>query len=152
MEASKLKLTIAFICLVTLTANITHGQSNEDKKSSQRETENPAEWPKELDAVIADKKHHKILLENDSVRVLEVINLPGDKEAVHCHQWPSVLYVIEGGDFIDRDADGNVLFDSRKVTLPKTPVTFWSGPQGPHAIENISKTQTIHLIRVEIKK
>src|SRR5688500_12461064 len=102
MNSSKLKLTVAMICLAAFMVNITYGQTSGDK--------NPADWPKDQDAVISAKKNHKILLENDSVRVLEVTILPGEKEAVHHHQWPSVLYVMEGGDFIDRDGEGNVKF------------------------------------------
>lgn len=143
------------IFIATFMVNIIYGQSSGDKKSAQpllHKSENPSEWPKDQDAVISAKKNHKILLENDSVRVLEVTVLPGEKEAVHYHQWPSVLYVMDGGDFIDRDGDGNIIFDSRKVPMPKPPMTSWTGPEAPHAIENLSKTQTIHLIRVEIKK
>lgn len=155
MNSNKLKSMVAIICLATFMGNITYGQSSGDKKNALallHKTENPSEWPKDQDAVISAKKTHKILLENDSVRVLEVTILPGEKEAVHYHQWPSILYVMEGGNFIDRDGDGNVILDSRKISLPKPPITLWNGPQAPHSIENISKTQTIHLIRVEIKK
>jgi hypothetical protein len=147
MKSCKLKLTVAIICVALFMVNVTYGQTSVDK--------NPANWPKEQDAMIAAKKNHKILLENDSVRVLEVTILPGEKEAVHYHQWPSVLYVMEGGDLIDRDGEGNVLFDSRKIPSfhsIKLPMTSWTGPQGPHSIENLSKTQAIRLIRVEIKK
>jgi hypothetical protein len=62
---------------------------------------------------------------------------------------------MEGEDFIDRDGEGNVLFDSRKIPSfhsNKLPMTSWTDPQGPHSIENLSKTQRIRLIRVEIKK
>ena len=128
----------------------------QDKKPTDtlvQKTENPADWPKDQDALIADKKHHKLLLENDSVRVLEVTILPGEKEAVHHHQWPSVLYAMEGEAFIERDGKGNVIFDSRKVpSTVKPPFAEWDGPEGPHSVENISKTTPIRLIRVEIKK
>ena len=147
MKSSKPKLTVGMICLATLRANVTYGQASGDKK--------PADWPRDQDAVISAKKNHKILLENDSVRVLEVTILPGEKEAVHHHQWPGVLYVMEGEDFIDRDGEGNVIFDSRKIPSfhsIKRPKTSWTGPQGPHSIENLSKTQAIRIIRVEIKK
>jgi hypothetical protein len=147
MKLGKLKLTVTMICVAAFMMNATYGQASGNK--------NPADWPKDQDAMVSGKKNHKILLENDSVRVLEVTILPGEKEAVHHHQWPSVLYVMEGEDFIDRDGEGNVLFDSRKIPsfhLNKLPMTSWTGPQGPHSIENLSKTQRIRLIRVEIKK
>ena len=93
------------------------------------------------------------MLENDSVRVLEVTVLPGETEAVHHHQYPSVLYFIDAGDFIDRDGEGNVILDTRKLSSPlKFPFTKWKGPEAPHSVENLSKTKTLRLIRVEIKK
>lgn len=128
---------------------------NADERPAQSlvlNTGKPADWPKDQDAVVSAKKNHIILLENDTVRVLDVTVLPGEKEALHHHQWPSVLYIMEGGDFIDRDGEGNVLFDSRKTPMPKLPFTTWTGPEALHSIENLSKTQSIRLIRVEIKK
>jgi hypothetical protein len=65
---------------------------------------NPADWPKDKDALIAAPRNHKILLENDRVRVLDVTVAPGEVEAVHSHRWPSVLYFMAAGDFIDRDS------------------------------------------------
>ena len=35
-------------------------------------------WPDELDALIAAPEHHKLLLENDSVRVLDTLILPNE--------------------------------------------------------------------------
>mgnify|MGYP001254088444 CR=1 FL=1 len=116
-------------------------------------TGNPADWPKEQGAVVSARKNHKILLENDEVRVLEVTVLPGEKESVHHHQWPSVLYITQAGDFIDRDASGNVIFDTRKLPEPlKFPLTMYKEPEAPHSVENLSKTVAIKLIRVEMKK
>src|SRR5690242_7258521 len=95
----------------------------------------PAEWSIYQDAVIAARENHKILLENDSVRVLQVTILPGKTEALHYHRWPSVLYVMEGENFIDRDSAGNVIFDSRKTPLPKPPLAMWVGPESLHSVE-----------------
>lgn len=116
-------------------------------------TGDPASWPPESDAVAAAPAHHKILLENESVRVLEVTILPGVTEPLHSHRWPSVLYFQAAKDFVDRDAKGNVLTDSRKINPPLTfPFTMWKEPEAPHAVENRSSTETIRLIRVELKK
>jgi hypothetical protein len=116
-------------------------------------TGNPADWPKEKDAVVAAPKNHKILLENENVRVLEVKVLPGETEPVHSHRWASVLYIQTAGDFIDRDGAGKIIFDSRQLPTPLTfPMTMWKDPEAPHSIENLSKTITLRLIRVEMKK
>jgi hypothetical protein len=53
------------------------------------------------------------------------------------------------------DGEGNVIFDSRKIPSShstKLPIATWTGAQGPHSIENLSKTYAIRFIRVEIKK
>ena len=116
-------------------------------------TGDPADWPKNRDAVIAAPENHKILLENEKVRVLEVTVAPGEIERIHHHQWPSVLYVMEAGFFIDRDAQGNVIVDSRKIPEPLTfPLAMYKEPEAPHSVENLSDTITIKLIRVEIKQ
>jgi hypothetical protein len=109
-------------------------------------------WPAESDAVTAAGKHHKVLLENDRVRVLDVTVLPGEKEPYHSHCWPSVLYIQQAGDFRDYDSSGEVLFDSTKAPAIQYPLTRWQEPQAPHAIENLSNSVTIHLIRVELKR
>jgi hypothetical protein len=114
---------------------------------------NPADWPKEMDAVIAAPKNHKVLLENDNVRVLEVTLLPGEKEPIHCHKWHSVLYIEAAGDFIDHDAAGNILMDTQKLSTPlKFPLIMYKEPEAPHWVDNLSKTITLRLIRVEMKK
>ncbi len=114
---------------------------------------NPNEWPAEMDAVMAAPKNHKVLLENDNVRVLEVTLLPGEKEPLHCHKWHSVLYIEAAGDFVDHDAAGNILMETRKLPTPlKFPLTMYKEPEAPHWVENLSKTITLRLIRVEMKK
>lgn len=114
-------------------------------------TGDPDTWPAELEATVAAAENHKILLENDQVRVLEVTLAPGEVEPLHFHRWPSVLYLQQAGDWIDRDAEGNVIFDSRKVPPMPFPVTLWKGPEAPHSPVNLSDDVTVRLIRVEIK-
>lgn len=112
----------------------------------------PIDWPANLDAVIAAPDNHKVLMENEKVRVLEVTLLPGETEEVHHHRWPSVLYIQEAGDFIDYDGDGNIIMDSRQIKPAlKFPMTMWKDAEAPHSVENLSKTITIRLIRVEMK-
>jgi hypothetical protein len=108
-------------------------------------------WPDELDAMIAAASSHRKLFENDQVRYLEVIIRPGEFVPVHTHRWCSVIYVQSTGDFIRRDGEGRVLFDSRKAgALPKTPAVEWVGPLPPHSIENVG-TSVVHLLTVELK-
>lgn len=121
-------------------------------RSADPHMDDPEDWPTHLDAVIAAPKNHKILMENDKVRVLEVTLAPGETEEVHHHQWPSVLYIEEAGDFIDYNSDGKVIVDSRLIKPAiKFPMTMWKDAEAAHSVENLSKTITIRLIRVEMK-
>lgn len=149
------QLFISFISIILLCFinGISFSQTTKPDADIIYKTGNPADWPKEKDAVIAAPENHKILLENENVRVLEVTVLPGETEPVHSHRWPSVLYIQTAGDFIDRDGEGKIIFDSRQLPTPlKFPMTMWKDPEAPHSVENLSKTITLRLIRVETKK
>ena len=50
-------------------------------------------WPEELDALTAAPEHHKLLFENESVRVLDACIPLGEITDVHKHKWPSSLYI-----------------------------------------------------------
>jgi len=106
----------------------------------------------DLDALIAAPQHHKLLFENEFVRVLDA-NIPaGEMTNVHTHRYPASLYFISWSDFIRYDADGNVLLDSR--SLEKAPLpgsAMWGGPLPAHALKNIGEND-LHVISVEIKK
>ena len=109
-------------------------------------------WSAEFEAVKAAPGNHKVIFENDRVRVLDVVVPPRTKEPVHGHCRPSVLYVMEGGAYVDYDVDGKVLFDSRKAGPPPAlPMVEWLESTPPHAVENLGD-DPIHLIRVELKK
>jgi hypothetical protein len=51
----------------------------------------PSTWDPALDAVVAAPKHHKVIFENERLRVLEVTLEPNDEEPIHHHRWPSVF-------------------------------------------------------------
>ena len=54
-------------------------------------------WPASLDAPIAAPKNHRVVFENERVRVLDVVVDVGDREPLHAHCWPSILYVTFRG-------------------------------------------------------
>jgi hypothetical protein len=113
---------------------------------------NPASWPDSLDAVIAAPQNHKVVLENERVRVLEVTVRPGEKEPLHMHRMPSVMYVMAEDNIRDYDAEGKLLYDSRTAKTPhKFPQTVWMPPQAPHSVHNLSK-KPVRLLRVELKQ
>jgi|WetSurMetagenome_2_1015567.scaffolds.fasta_scaffold162463_1 hypothetical protein len=105
-----------------------------------------------MDAPVAAPKNHRIVFENDSVRVLDVVVGVGEREVSHAHCWPSVLYVMFRGKLREWDANGKMV---REVTeTPPTssfPQTQWLDVGPPHAMENMD-SQPIHLLRVELKR
>jgi len=108
-------------------------------------------WPDFLDALVAAPDHHKLLLENDRVRVLNTRVRAGDRTPVHTHRWPSVLYVLSWSNFVRYDDQGKVLVDSRRVDAFKDPpAVVWSPPLPPHSLQNIGQTDLI-IIAIELK-
>jgi hypothetical protein len=124
----------------------------------------PASWPPELDAVRAAPLSHRVLIDNDRVRVLEVIVEPGQQEPVHTHQWPSVMYVTEAGPLrydVAHLVDGRwtvppLAARPASATAPTAPARpgdrppAYLEPEGPHAVSNLGTTR-FRAIRVEIK-
>lgn len=112
----------------------------------------PWPWRDSLDALVAAADYHRLLFENERVRVLEVRIGPGQLVPVHTHRWPSAVYVMRASDFIRRDGDGKLLFDSRTAgPPPATPTVQWTGALPPHSVENIGKSEIL-LITTELKE
>ena len=140
--------TIAFLSIL-VTALVADPAANaQTEKSGAKEV---CPWPEKLDAVKAAPGNHKIIFENEHVRVLQVTIAPHSKEPIHTHCWPGTLYVQQAGDVIDRDANGKILFDSRQLKVkPKVPFVDWTLRDPPHAIENLDDLP-LKLIRIENK-
>ncbi len=108
-------------------------------------------WPDSLDALQAAPKHHRLVMENDRVRVLNTEIAPGDRTPVHTHCWPAVHYLISWGDFVRRDQDGLVLVDTRaNGTGPAPGSAVWGEALGPHSLENVGMAP-IHVVSIEVK-
>jgi hypothetical protein len=109
-------------------------------------------WPDSLDALYAAPDYHKLLLENNDVRVLEVHIPPGQFVPVHTHRWPSVIFTLAAADFIRRDGEGKLLLDTRMTPSPTPrPAAEWLPPLPPHSVENVGTTE-IRLFSVELKR
>lgn len=109
------------------------------------------EWDESLDAMTAAPEHHKVLLENEHVRVLDSWIKPGETTPVHTHRWASVLYILGTSDFIRYDAEGNKIFDSlSSETNIEKGTAVWSPPLSPHYVENIGDGE-IRVISIELK-
>jgi hypothetical protein len=111
----------------------------------------PCAWPDSLDAVRAAPANHRVVLENDAVRVLDVTVQPGEREPLHAHCWSSVMYLMAAGRYRDYDAGGAILADAKAAPDSLFPLTLWRGPEAPHAVENLD-ARPLRLLRVELKK
>jgi hypothetical protein len=117
----------------------------------QREELQPWPWPDSLDALVAAPDHHRLLFEDERVRILEVRIGPSQFVPVHTHRWSSAMCVVRSSDFIRRDAAGKLLFDSRTVgPPPPKPIVQWTEPLPPHSVENIGNSEIL-LITTELK-
>lgn len=110
------------------------------------------------DAVAAAPYSHRVLFEDDHVRVLDIRLPAGTSEPIHIHALPSVIYGETGGSggakFIYteyRMEDGAFVEVSKQEVSPTAGYrAVWSPPEGPHAITNIGNVP-VRFTRVEIK-
>ena len=117
----------------------------------------PSTWDPDLDAVKSAPKHHRVIFENDNLRVLEVALEPGDEEPVHHHRWPSVFVLdrlpspihtfAPDGSQPPPDPDA-VLF--RKEWDGTGCIVAHLAPQPAGSVVNASG-ETLHGIRIEMK-
>ena len=110
------------------------------------------EWPASLDAVAAAPGNHRVLLENDRVRVVEITVAPGEREPVHAHCLPGVAYVMYEGKYRDYDGQGKLLSEG-KESPPESqfPMTSWTEPVPPHSYENVD-TKPMRSVHIELKQ
>ena len=109
-----------------------------------------SDWPEELDAVQAAPRHHVVLLENTTVRVLETRVASGETVPLHTHRWPGVSCIMSWSDCVRRDRGGAVLMDSRERGGAPSSAAVWSAPLPPHTLENVG-TCELRIISVELK-
>ena len=111
------------------------------------------EWPLHLDALVAAPANHRLLHEDDEVRVLEVTVEPGERENLHHHRWPSLMIVLARPEYRNFDADGNEIPPSGGApTDPRLPRVVPLPPQRAHAIEVAADApHGFRGIRVEFK-
>jgi hypothetical protein len=104
-----------------------------------------------MDALQAAPQQHRLMLENEHVRVLDTCVRPGETVPLHTHHWPAVLHLTSWSDFIRRDEKGQVLVDTRGKPPPASvPLTIWSPPLPLHTLENVGTTE-LRAWSVEIK-
>lgn len=105
-----------------------------------------------MDALIAAPEHHRLIMENEQVRVIETLIPAGQRTANHTHQWEGVLHVISWSHFVRRDDHDNILVDSRTVEALQNPAEYmWGAALPPHSLENVGDS-TLRIVAVELKK
>ena len=105
----------------------------------------------ELDGVIAAPGHHRVLFENDVVRVIETTIRAGDTTPVHTHLAPTAMYVVSGSHFLRRDPDGAVMLDTRSDPAFVLPQVMYSPGASAHTLENTGPDDLV-VIGVELLK
>jgi quercetin dioxygenase-like cupin family protein len=109
-------------------------------------------WPDELDALVAAPDNHRLVFENDEVRVLDTWIRPGETVPMHTHRWPAVIYVFASDHIVRRDIDGEVLLDTRMGGEPPEPgAGAWIGPLPPHTVENVGESE-LRFLNLELKR
>lgn len=104
----------------------------------------------DFDGVIAAPDHHRVLFENEVVRVLETTIPAGDLTPVHSHLAPTVMYVISGSQFVRRDPAGAVMLDTRADPTFVLPRVLYSPGTPLHTLENTGADDLV-VIGVELK-
>jgi len=104
-------------------------------------TQAQGEYP---DALHGASNVYKLIMENDRVRVFDVRFKPGEKAVMHGHP-DHVVYVLVDGTLKLSLPDGK----SQEIPLTAGQAMFIGA--GPHATENIGKTEAHNLV-VELKK
>lgn len=148
-KAPFVKTIVLLACFVAASMVVLGSDQTQNGKPSK----GVCAWPGDLDGVKVASETHKVIFENEHVRVLEVTIPPHSKEPVHTHCLPSTLYVQQIGDIIVRDPDGKLIFDSRQMKeneKQKAPFVLWNAGEGPHSDENPSDVP-IKIIQIEQK-
>lgn len=88
----------------------------------------------------------RVKIENDSVRVLNVVDEPHHPSALHQHERNRVMIYLTSGDL-------NVSYQDGKIDKQhwKAGQVAWSPAGGMHISEDIG-TKPLHIIEVELKK
>lgn len=122
-------------------------------KNENNEDNSILAYPDDYDGPVAAPEHHKVVFENDRIRIMEFRVPPGDIVPAHTHRWQSINYVVSLSDFLSYDTGGNVTFDSRTAHFQaKEGETFClSAYPMLHSVENIGQGE-IHGISVELKE
>jgi len=114
-------------------------------------------WPDSLDAMRAAPENHKLVYEDNDVRVLAVM-LDGKKsEPIHTHKWKSIMWIAKPivpckiNNYQKGDKGRLVKSDSLLIKEMPTNLGQLIGPEGPTSITNLGSESGV-AYRVEFKR
>ena len=120
-------------------------------------------WPDSMEALRADPKDHKLLYEDENIRILELIDVAGKTVPAHTHPSPSLLLVDQDSKYVLKfdctDAvycNGGKPIDNTPSPETAYPLVLRLPPQGPHTVVYAPATDgngaVFHAYRIEYKK
>jgi len=100
----------------------------------------------------AAPEHHKPLLENEFVLVLDVSIPAGATVPAHLHPWPAVFITLTPGHLLFRNLAGEVVREVRPpIDIPEKPQVEWRKPDTePILITNVGSSEQ-RALRIELK-
>lgn len=115
-------------------------------------------WSDSLDAVKIAPRSHKIVYEDDRVRVLQVILQPETTEPMHTHQFKSVMWFAKETPmtYYQYNLSENVEYEiTDSIKIPQMPAEALNHgdmvePEVPHAVKNTGSEVGI-AYRIEFK-
>lgn len=138
---------------------VTSNKIKEEKAYSSQNRIPEWSWNDSLDAVKMAPKSHKIVYEDDKVRVLQVVLHPNSIEPIHTHQFKSIMWFAKETSmtYFQYESSKNgqyKIIDSIKIA--KIPIEALNhgdivDPETPHAVKNTGKEIGI-AYRIELKK
>jgi quercetin dioxygenase-like cupin family protein len=121
----------------------------------------PKTWDARMDGPLAAPANHKVVFENDNIRIISVEVAPGASEPYHTHLKCAVLVFDQPVKVTDRDVKRRVETGDPVVwgaiawlgnAVPKSiPFVWLQPPEAAHSITN-NDTRTLHLTRIEMKR
>ena len=100
----------------------------------------------------AAPEHHRPLLENEFVLVLDVSIPAGATVPAHLHPWPAVFITLEPAHLVFRNLSGEVVREVRPpTTVTEKPNVEWrAADTEPTSVMNIGRNEQ-RALRVELK-
>lgn len=100
----------------------------------------------------AAPEHHKPLLENEFVLVLDVSIPAGATVPAHLHPWPAVFITLTPGHLLFRNLAGEVIRETRPpIDIPEKPQVEWrKRDTEPILITNVGSSEQ-RALRIELK-